>query len=220
MKWYVKRGEEVQGPFEEHEIPTLIRAGLLTATSLVLPEGASQWQTPENSPIAHWLARQDTRAPEGDSKQGRTVSGSLTLGIMFFPLIFAWATLRKGYSAKARLFSFGWMTVGLVAAAIASGALAPKLTYQCRARLDGTVTCDFTNYGRLPGSVCVSVDVRQKGLPDQLGALVASVDVCSGSVEASGMRRAEARFSQSLDKCIVTDVAWTELCDLLVAPTP
>jgi hypothetical protein len=221
MRWSIKNGEAVSGPFDERELPTLIRAGLLTTDSLVSPEGAAQWQPIGNSPFGKDLAQRNS-PPEmrHRKKQARAVSGPLTLGILFFPLIFAWATLRSGHSAKARVFSFAWMTAGLVAAAIASGAFSPKLKYQCSARLDGSVTCDFTNYGRLPGSVCVSVDVRQKGLPNQLGSLVANVDVCSGSIESNGMRRTEARFGQSLDKCIVTDVVWTDLCDLLVAPMP
>ncbi|WOE31983.1 MULTISPECIES: DUF4236 domain-containing protein [unclassified Acinetobacter] len=39
----------------------------------------------------------------------RTVSFILGFGIFWMPYFFAWLTLRKGYSSKARWISFIWM---------------------------------------------------------------------------------------------------------------
>ncbi|MFB2670200.1 hypothetical protein ACE02U_15635 [Shewanella xiamenensis] len=47
-------------------------------------------------------------------KINRKVSISLGLGIIFFPVIFAWFTLRKGHSTLARVLSFIWLAVILI----------------------------------------------------------------------------------------------------------
>lgn len=44
----------------------------------------------------------------------RQVSFLLGLGIFFMPYIFAWFTLRQGYSRQARIVSFFWMLVFLI----------------------------------------------------------------------------------------------------------
>jgi ribosomal protein L40E len=41
----------------------------------------------------------------------------LMLGVLFVPPIFAWFTLRKGFSTKARVISFLWMVIALGGAA-------------------------------------------------------------------------------------------------------
>lgn len=38
----------------------------------------------------------------------------LTLGIVFFPYIFSWFTLRKGYSTLSRVLSFIWFTFCII----------------------------------------------------------------------------------------------------------
>ena len=43
------------------------------------------------------------------NRQDRNVSLILGIGIFFMPYIFAWFTLREGYSSLARFSSFGWM---------------------------------------------------------------------------------------------------------------
>ncbi len=45
---------------------------------------------------------------------GVKVSALLGLGIVLMPYIFAWFTLRKGYSTMARAVAFGWMTLALL----------------------------------------------------------------------------------------------------------
>lgn len=42
----------------------------------------------------------------------KRISGKMYFGIVFLPFIFAWFTLRKGYSLNAKILSFCWM--GLV----------------------------------------------------------------------------------------------------------
>lgn len=44
----------------------------------------------------------------------RKVSIPLGFGILFIPFIFAWFTLRKGYSTKAKAISFIWFVLALL----------------------------------------------------------------------------------------------------------
>ena len=44
----------------------------------------------------------------------RKVSFILGLGILFFPIIFSWFTLRKGYSKLAKIVSFSWLIITLI----------------------------------------------------------------------------------------------------------
>ena len=50
--------------------------------------------------------------------ENKKVSIPLAIGIFLIPLIFAWFTLRKGYSKTARMISFGWLILGFVAFAL------------------------------------------------------------------------------------------------------
>jgi len=52
-----------------------------------------------------------TSATETQTTESRQVSFLLAAGIFWLPFIFAWFTLRKGYSTKARLISFAWLVV-------------------------------------------------------------------------------------------------------------
>lgn len=45
----------------------------------------------------------------------RSVSVLLGLGIFLLPIIFSWFTLKKGYSKKAKIISFCWLAVTLIA---------------------------------------------------------------------------------------------------------
>lgn len=44
----------------------------------------------------------------------RKVGFLLLVGIAFFPLLFAWFTLRNGHSKQARVISFGWLVLCVV----------------------------------------------------------------------------------------------------------
>lgn len=50
--------------------------------------------------------------------EDKKVSIPLAIGIFLIPLIFAWFTLKKGYSTKARVLSFGWLILGFIAFAL------------------------------------------------------------------------------------------------------
>ncbi|OTG79756.1 hypothetical protein B9T33_11505 [Acinetobacter sp. ANC 5054] len=50
------------------------------------------------------------------SKDYKKVSFLLGFGIFWMPYIFAWFTLRKGHSSKARWISFIWMILVLIIA--------------------------------------------------------------------------------------------------------
>ena len=45
--------------------------------------------------------------------QQKKVGFLLGVGILLFPLIFAWFTLRQGYSTFARVVSFLWLIVSI-----------------------------------------------------------------------------------------------------------
>jgi len=55
-----------------------------------------------------------TDSKTGNVEQPRAVSFPLGLGIFFMPYIFSWFTLRKGYTTKAKVISFGWLFVLLL----------------------------------------------------------------------------------------------------------
>ena len=46
-------------------------------------------------------------------KPKRSVGILLGIGILFIPLIFAWFTLRKGHTTKAKVISFVWLALSL-----------------------------------------------------------------------------------------------------------
>lgn len=57
-----------------------------------------------------------TRTPilTGYPVEPRKVSILLGLGIFFIPYIFAWFTLKQGYSSNSRVLSFGWLALTVV----------------------------------------------------------------------------------------------------------
>lgn len=46
--------------------------------------------------------------------QQRKISALLIIGIVIAPIIFVWFTLRKGYSKKVRILSFGYLALGFI----------------------------------------------------------------------------------------------------------
>ncbi len=42
------------------------------------------------------------------------ISKKLIVGIILLPIVFAWFTLKKGYSKKAKVFSFGWLFLSIL----------------------------------------------------------------------------------------------------------
>ena len=43
--------------------------------------------------------------------KNRKVGGGLVLGIVFMPYLFAWFTLRSGYSRRSRIAAFIWLGI-------------------------------------------------------------------------------------------------------------
>ena len=66
-------------------------------------------QNPEQKPIEPATANQS-------NEQTRKVGVFLGIGIFFMPYIFAWFTLKRGYSSKAKGIAFTWMALILVGA--------------------------------------------------------------------------------------------------------
>lgn len=50
----------------------------------------------------------------GQPPAARKVGFLLGLGILLFPVLFAWFTLRNGHSTKARVISFIWLALSLI----------------------------------------------------------------------------------------------------------
>ena len=50
----------------------------------------------------------------GAAQATRKVSPLLAIGIFVIPFIFAWFTLRRGYSVTARIAAFAWMVLSFV----------------------------------------------------------------------------------------------------------
>lgn len=60
------------------------------------------------------------------SPSARKVGILLAMGIFIFPPLFSWFTLRKGYSTKARVITFGWLALCLVIAFTGESAKSPS----------------------------------------------------------------------------------------------
>lgn len=69
--------------------------------------------------IAATLSSTPLSTPKMETE--RKVSILLGVGILFMPIIFAWFTLREGYSKNVKILSFGWLIVGSIL-----GTLLPK----------------------------------------------------------------------------------------------
>jgi hypothetical protein len=46
-----------------------------------------------------------------EGSEQKSVGAALGIGILLLPFVFAWLTLRKGYSKVARIVSLGWMAL-------------------------------------------------------------------------------------------------------------
>lgn len=65
-----------------------------------------------------YLRSEEAQRNSEQGWQGRSVTQEvsllLSLGIFIMPYVFAWFTLREGYSSWARKVSFGWLTVFVI----------------------------------------------------------------------------------------------------------
>ena len=50
---------------------------------------------------------------EQTETQNQPLSGKLIAGIVLLPIIFAWFTLKKGVSTKAKILSFLWLIISI-----------------------------------------------------------------------------------------------------------
>ncbi|NUF49488.1 DUF4236 domain-containing protein [Gilliamella sp. ESL0250] len=60
------------------------------------------------------LSTQESKKKE-NKLQHQSLSILLIIGIIFLPCIFSWFTLKTGYSKKARIISFSWMFLSIIA---------------------------------------------------------------------------------------------------------
>lgn len=68
------------------------------------------------------------------NKSHKEVSNPLKFGILILPLIFSWFTLKKGYSTKARVISFVWMSLILIVGATGDDIAEDKDTTSSKAQ--------------------------------------------------------------------------------------
>ena len=64
----------------------------------------------DSAPACPSCGKPNANAPAEE----RSVGILLGIGILFIPLIFAWFTLRKGHTTKAKIISFVWLVLSLV----------------------------------------------------------------------------------------------------------
>ena len=63
----------------------------------------------DSAPACPSCGKPNANAPAKE----RSVGILLGIGILFIPLIFAWFTLRKGHTTKAKVISFVWLVLSL-----------------------------------------------------------------------------------------------------------
>lgn len=108
----------------------------------------------------------------------RSVSIPLGIGIFLLPLIFAWFTLRKGYSTKAKAISFTWLAVSLAFFALQDGGKNPPTP---------TVSSQASVEAAAPADTALQVDIRQI-LSDYEGNEVAADNRYKGNqVQVTGI---------------------------------
>ena len=81
----------------------------------------------------------------------RPVGLALGFGIFLVPVIFAWFTLRKGYSSTAKVISFAWLAFSLIIFASQDGA---KKTPASNASSQGS-------YEAAPVDAAIQVEIHQ-----------------------------------------------------------
>jgi hypothetical protein len=74
------------------------------------------------------------------------VSGKLLIGILFFPYIFSWITLQRGYSNLLRVVSMSWMIFLLVGINSGSHTNTNKVS-NLRASQPHVIANAYTSYG-------------------------------------------------------------------------
>lgn len=82
-----------------------------TTTTVGIPNTGLSYST--STPHQFTASNHIYNSPVNNSMQIqpplRRLSLLLLIGIIFIPYIFAWFTLRKGYSSLTRLLCFGWL---------------------------------------------------------------------------------------------------------------
>lgn len=69
--------------------------------------------------------KMNSHAMYSNDHEPRRVGAGLAIGIFLMPVIFAWVLLRTGYTAGARIMSFGWLGLLVTFGALANGGSTP-----------------------------------------------------------------------------------------------
>lgn len=110
----------------------------------------------------------------------RPVGMPLAIGIFFLPIVFSWLTLRKGYSATAKLISFAWLAVWLlfIFAPVGNKAPAPPANSSPRASSAKSDPPVQVNIGQLLSNYKdneVRADNLYKGKQVQITGIVGNI---------------------------------------------
>lgn len=143
--------------------------------------------------------------PEPDaSTPSRRVSFRLGIGIFFIPYIFAWFTLRKGYSTQARAVSLGWAGFLLVFNFInlTSGAPQPSVSSTPASKASSTANTAEIEMQKaanaLANAANTAVPYPSQQPPNP--KFIQKVDTCSSiESELSGVKSDEAGVERMLD---------------------
>lgn len=118
-------------------------------------------------------------SPRAATPAERPVSILLGIGILLVPLIFAWFTLRKGYSTKAKVISFTWLLLILAILAAQDGGK--------KSTSSGSLSQSSSENEAAPEASAMQVDIRQL-LGDYKGNEVAADNRYKGNlVEVTGI---------------------------------
>lgn len=118
-------------------------------------------------------------SPRTATPAERPVSILLGIGILLVPLIFAWFTLRKGYSTKAKVISFTWLLFILAIFAAQDGGK--------KSISSGSFSQSSSENEAAPEASAMQVDIRQL-LGDYKGNEVAADNRYKGNlVEVTGI---------------------------------
>lgn len=118
-------------------------------------------------------------SPRGAKPTERPVSILLGIGILLMPLIFAWFTLRKGYSTKAKVISFTWLLLILAIFAAQEGGK--------KSTSSGSSSQSTSENEAAPEASAMQVEIRQL-LGDYKANEVAADNLYKGNlVEVTGI---------------------------------
>jgi len=132
--------------------------------------------------------------PKQESEK-REVSVLLGLGILFFPYLCSWLTLRGGYSTVSRILSFSWMVILLIAMGSQDGS---------------SSSSGSANNGASPSRTSVTPKEKPKKTAEQLAA---ETEVCKKDLSCWAEKfnvASSVRCPKYVERLAKYDYEWTD----------